>query len=204
MTPNIRSTTAFNVEMEGFSYNIHCLARCTSTVILVRGHQLGQSLSNGYASEKMVPELSIICDSSSLRLLETGSQPHESVPEFRMTPIATAAAFSHAITAANDVALLCCQVSSILHSASFPKRPRAAERLMDGDMLRLILKPQNNKRKCPWTYIRSQSTTRTLEELREVTSIVLLVLVSSLLLLMGSKKEVALAATPSNVPTIFD
>lgn len=65
MTSNIWSTTAFNVDTEGFSNNIHCLARCISAVIagsefvrLEREHQHRQSLTNGHASEGMDPELS--------------------------------------------------------------------------------------------------------------------------------------------------
>ncbi|KAJ1393399.1 Nck-associated protein 1 [Sesbania bispinosa] len=65
MTSNIWSTTAFNVDTEGFSNNIHCLARCISAVIagsefvrLEREHQHRQSLTNGHASEGIDPELS--------------------------------------------------------------------------------------------------------------------------------------------------
>nr|CAQ17051.1 Nck-associated protein 1 [Lotus japonicus] len=63
MTSNIWSTTAFNVDTEGFSNNIHCLARCISAVIagsefvrLEREYQHRQSLTNGHA-EGMDPEL---------------------------------------------------------------------------------------------------------------------------------------------------
>ncbi|KAK4254685.1 hypothetical protein QN277_010029 [Acacia crassicarpa] len=63
MTSNIWTTTAFNVDTEGFSNNIHCLARCISAVFagsefvrLEREHQQRQSLSNGHASEAMDPE----------------------------------------------------------------------------------------------------------------------------------------------------
>lgn len=65
MTSNIWFTTAFNVDTEGFSNNIHCLARCISAVIagsefvrLEREHQHRQSLTNGHANEGMDPELS--------------------------------------------------------------------------------------------------------------------------------------------------
>ncbi|XP_058730657.1 protein NAP1 isoform X2 [Vicia villosa] len=65
MTSNIWSTTAFNVDTEGFSNNIHCLARCISAVIagsefvrLEREHQHRQSLNNGHGSEELDPELS--------------------------------------------------------------------------------------------------------------------------------------------------
>ncbi|KAK7362524.1 hypothetical protein VNO77_04640 [Canavalia gladiata] len=64
MTSSIWSTTAFNVDTEGFSNNIHCLARCISAVIagsefvrLEREYQHRQSLTNGHASEGMDPEL---------------------------------------------------------------------------------------------------------------------------------------------------
>ncbi|XP_061355533.1 protein NAP1 [Gastrolobium bilobum] len=64
MTSNIWSTTAFNVDTEGFSNNIHCLARCISAVIagsefvrLEREHQHRQSSTNGRGSEGMDPEL---------------------------------------------------------------------------------------------------------------------------------------------------
>ncbi|RYR14154.1 hypothetical protein Ahy_B04g070771 isoform C [Arachis hypogaea] len=64
MTSNIWSTTAFNVDTEGFTNNIHCLARCISAVIagsefvrLEREHQHRSSLSNVHASEGMDPEL---------------------------------------------------------------------------------------------------------------------------------------------------
>ncbi|KAE9597309.1 putative nck-associated protein [Lupinus albus] len=64
MTSNIWSTTAFNVDTEGFSNNVHCLARCISAVIagsefvrLEREYQHSQSLTNGHASEGMDPEI---------------------------------------------------------------------------------------------------------------------------------------------------
>ncbi|KAL2344703.1 hypothetical protein Fmac_005988 [Flemingia macrophylla] len=65
MTSNIWYTTAFNVDTEGFSNNIHCLARCISAVIagsefvrLEREHQHRQSSANGNASDGMDHELS--------------------------------------------------------------------------------------------------------------------------------------------------
>ncbi|KAL5842760.1 hypothetical protein ACOSQ3_013363 [Xanthoceras sorbifolium] len=64
MTSNIWNTTGFNVDTGGFNNNIHCLARCISSVIagreyvrLEREHQQRHSFSNGHAVETFDPEI---------------------------------------------------------------------------------------------------------------------------------------------------
>ncbi|KAK3188917.1 hypothetical protein Dsin_028478 [Dipteronia sinensis] len=64
MTSNIWNTTGFNVDTGGFNNNIHCLARCISSVIagreyvrLEREHHRRRSFSNGHAGETFNPEI---------------------------------------------------------------------------------------------------------------------------------------------------
>ncbi|KAJ7969308.1 protein NAP1 [Quillaja saponaria] len=64
MTSTIWSTTAFNVDTEGFNNNIHCLARCITAVIagsefvrLESEQRQRQNLANGHAREMMDTEL---------------------------------------------------------------------------------------------------------------------------------------------------
>ncbi|KAJ4982250.1 hypothetical protein NE237_033087 [Protea cynaroides] len=63
MTSSIWNTTAFNVDIGGFNNNIHCLARCISSVIAgsefvrLEREQQRQSLSNNHAAEVNDPEI---------------------------------------------------------------------------------------------------------------------------------------------------
>ncbi|KAJ4975907.1 hypothetical protein NE237_001013 [Protea cynaroides] len=64
MTSNVWNTTAFNINIGGFNNNIHCLARCISSVIaasefikMERAQLQNQSLSNGHAAEVTEPEV---------------------------------------------------------------------------------------------------------------------------------------------------